>query len=331
MKKLIVLLTALIVIAVTPISMAATVHFDDGRSHLFSIGSNYNYNDVFYLDRYVNNDPGTRLELVSGRYGDFFAYHNAELSSRDCPVGNITAYNNSSIRISGGWVRDINAYNDSHVTINAGSIGGGVSGIYAHDNSVARFSGSFMAVMGVFDFEVSDNAKAYISHGDVSYLRASGNSTTSIQGADIWMALTAEGNATVTMGIASVANSIVASDNSTVTINGGVVENTIDVFDNSTINLHGANLKIDGIDLSYGDRLSDFATLVEYRPDGIIMDYYTGTITGRSGWVDMNSEFKIYNTGAYAGTADIIIIPEPCTLALLGLGILVLRRRKAIA
>lgn len=139
-------------------------------------------------------------------------------------------------------------------------------------------------------------------------------------------------DATVTMTGGTV-DILVANTSSTITVSGGLVTDHLTASNNGTIYLDGSGFEVTDLSgkvtsLSYGDNLSILGTLVENRPDGVILDYYAGTITGiLSDGSVLNSDFYINNLGARAGTADIFIIPEPATLLLFGLGGLVLRRR----
>lgn len=146
-------------------------------------------------------------------------------------------------------------------------------------------------------------------------------------------AIDAFNNATVTMSGGSISFDLVAHDNATITLSGGSVSETIVALINSTIYLDGTDFEVTDLagkttSLSYGDVLSDFGTLAV---DHLGHDYYIGNITGTlaDGFSTLNNTFYISNSGDPAGTANIVIIPEPCTLLLLGLGGLVLCKRKA--
>ena len=135
-------------------------------------------------------------------------------------------------------------------------------------------------------------------------------------------------NSTMTMTGGSIALDLLASDNSIVTVSGGDIGHIIVAFYNSTIYLDGTNFQIDDQTLSYGDKLSDFVPLV-ISSDGT-RDLFKGNITGTlADGTALDNKFYIHNKGIYEGNGDIIIIPEPCSLALLSLGGLLLRRRKA--
>jgi len=174
--------------------------------------------------------------------------------------------------------------------------------------------------------------------GVVTTLVAHNNATISVTGGTAMGNLVATGSSQVSMICGDVGGGISAYRNASVTIAGGMV--TFDMRPdlrtnyNGTIYLEGSDFEVTDLNgnttiLSNGNKLSDFASLVEWRPEGDIWDYYTGTITGTlvNGTI-LNSEFNISNTGFYEGTADIVIIPEPATVMLLGLGSLALLRKR---
>jgi len=118
----------------------------------------------------------------------------------------------------------------------------------------------------------------------------------------------------------SVDGRILAHDNSLVDIMSGIItppdEHTFFAYENSLIRFYGTDFSVDGKSVSYGDSLKDY---VEFNGT-----FYGGTtITGKL--MDGNTisgKFYIYNN------ADMVVIPEPCTLMLLCLGGLIIRKHE---
>ena len=164
-------------------------------------------------------------------------------------------------------------------------------------------------------------------------LEAFGNSSVNISGGSVGNHTHSHDNSSVTISGGSAGINIYASDNSTITMNGGSVGYGLRAYGNGMIYLDGSNFAVTagGVTtaLTIGQSLSIYGTLIE--GDTV---YYTGTITGtlvKGGTLDNTFRIYIYNppNEAYAGTADIVIIPEPCTLSLLALGgVALLRKRR---
>lgn len=130
----------------------------------------------------------------------------------------------------------------------------------------------------------------------------------------------------VTMTGGTIEHWLSANDNAVITMSGGIVNDYLHVMKDGTIYLDGMGFEVNGHALASGDKLSPFGILAT---DFFGADYYTNIITGTlSDGTALDNEFRIYKTAGYAGTADIIIVPEPFTLFFLGLGGLVLRCRR---
>jgi len=163
-----------------------------------------------------------------------------------------------------------------------------------------------------------------VNGADILYVEAWNNSTIDMTGGFIYYGISALGNSKVSISGGDVWD-IQAVQDSEITISGGIF-NSFSAYINGTIKLVGTDFAVDGTPVSAGDKLSDFGTFVENGTQ----DYYTGTITGTlEDGSSLDNTFFIYNTGDYAGTGDIFIVPEPATLTLLGLGGLLFRKRKA--
>jgi len=209
------------------------------------------------------------------------------------------------------WL-DHDTINNPGTRLNVAS-GGSIGRLFAFNNASVTMSGG--TIEG--ELHAVDNATVNMILGSVHDLQA-GN------------------DATITMTGGST-DILAANDNSIVTMSGGLINDIIVAGQDGTMFLEGDGFTVTDLDgnmtsLSYGDKLSNFGTFVEFQPDETFQDYFSGTITGTL--IDdsvLDIEFRIYNTGINSGTADIVIIPEPVTLFLLGLGAMsVLRSRRKI-
>jgi hypothetical protein len=159
---------------------------------------------------------------------------------------------------------------------------------------------------------VSAYATAQIDGGIIGQLAAFGQSQIVINGGTITF-------------VGSPGAGINAWDSATIEVRGGTFDTLVTQFDNhasgigggGTIYLYGDEFSVDGHPLQYGQSLRDYAAIS--GPN------LTGTVTGRllDGSL-FNVPFTIIE-GANGPGGDIIVVPEPCTIALLGLGLPLLR------
>ena len=248
MKKWLVVLFALILLAVNHLAMAnlQEIYLEDGESH--TIDEHIYQNDMVYVDETIANDPGTHINFVDGgQVGLLFAYNKATVNVSGGHAGSLYSYNDAEITMTGGSAWGLNSYNNSEVTMSGGEV----------DNSLAVYN-----------------------------------------------------NASVNMSGGLVRGAFVAYDDTIATLSGGRVLGNIVADDNSIIYLDGSEFALNGFSLVNGARLSNYS-------------FPLGTITGTL--ADGSALDNIYLINTY--TADIIIIPEPCSLVLLSLGGLVLRKK----
>ena len=170
---------------------------------------------------------------------------------------------------------------------------------------------------------------ATISGGEIHSLDAYDNTSVTMLDGIVYN-FRAKRNSTITMTGGRVEYSFRARDNSTTIISGGTIGDYIIAYENAYIYLDGTDFKVDGKIVAPGSRLSNLGTLVEHRSGNSILDYYTGTITGTlADGSFLDNTFNVNKIGVFAGTADIVIIPEPATLLLFGVGGLLLRKRRS--
>jgi len=208
--------------------------------------------------------------------------------------------NNATVTMPGGYCNELKAYDFSSVTITGGAIKGRL--------------------------QAYNNASVTMSDGSIgTIMLARDNTTINMSGGSIRDGIQLSNYATATVTGGTLA-CLAAWDNATVTMTGGSIGVGLGIYNNGTIYLDGTDFQVNGQTLSNGDKLSDYGMFFE-GVEG--WGYYTGTITGTlaDGSV-LDNEFNIYNTGDNAGIGNIIIIPEPCSMVLLGLGGLVLMRKR---
>ena len=248
----------------------------------------------------------------------------------------ISAYNESTMDIS-GHMNVLNTYDNS-----TADISGSLNELHTNGNSIVYIYG-----MGELAGSANDNSTVNVS-GDVGVndFCAYDNSTINVSGncvGDFW----AYDASTVNVFNCNLFGGVIqALNNSTVNVFGGALRylfaldaSTVNIFDGSidylgayggTVNISGGSIDelyaskqifdssviFDGYDFVLGSGLS-------WNIDGETI-LGTGILTGK--WFDGTSWST--NIIAHDTTTTIMAIPEPCTMLLLGLGGLLLRRRK---
>jgi len=110
-------------------------------------------------------------------------------------------------------------------------------------------------------------------------------------------------NSLITISGGSIARRLYIEDNSQAFITGGTIGDIIDVYDNSIVTIEGT-----GFNYPYGAITNS-----------------TGILTGTLANGDLiNNHFYVHDN------ASIVLVPEPATLLLLGLGGLLIRKRRKV-
>jgi hypothetical protein len=228
-------------------------------------------------------------------------YENARLldfsTANVYQTGGITyanVYDEATLNVFGGTVSNlILTNNNSTVNISGGNhgIGGSLPSLfYAKDSSTFNISGG--SVDGVLYADIRSTIN--ISGGSMDYiLFPRDSSTVNITGGEI--------------------STLFAEDSSKVYMSGGSVTSQFCAFERSTA-------IFDGSDFEFAP--DAFGNMLSWDVDGQTI-LGTGILTGK--WFD-DTGFAIKITRNDT-TATIMAIPEPCTLLLLGLGGLALRRK----
>ena len=161
-----------------------------------------------------------------------------------------------------------------------------------------------------------NNSMATINGGSIGELWANDNSTVTFNGGSTGDDLWASGNSTVEVTGGLIGDALSSHDSSMIKLSGGSIGGGLSASGNSIIYLYGSGFSVAGQTLKYGDSLRDYGT---------VGSYITGTITGI-----LQDDSVLNNTFSIptATNADIIVVPEPVSILLFGLGGFLIRRKK---
>jgi len=316
----------LALLAVAPAAQGDMV-FQDGQFHELSGTYSGSVTVRNYFGFWGNLYEPTRVEIPSRAcvWGDTEVYDTSELTVSGGSIrDNLYAYESSQVTVSGGSIWDnLYAYESSQVTVSGGSID---NDLYARDSSQVTVSGgsigrylyayesSQVTVSGgsTHYLHARDSSQVTVSGGSIDGLGAYDSSQVTVSGGSIRDNLYARESSQVTVSGGSIGEDLLAYDSSNVTVSGGTFGGNLDIY--STLTLDGSDFSIDGTTVPLGTYT---------RPDE--RDPAWGVLSGTlaSGETFTNN-FYIYGDG------QLVLTPEPATLALLaagGLGVLLRRRR----
>lgn len=237
------------------------------------------------------------LVTVSTR-ADFILHGNEQFTVNSYHTYGIL-YDTSQVSIvSGGTISSfLDAYDSSTANISSGY----VSSLAAWNSSTVDISGGT-----VRDLSPSDYSKINISGGSITEnFNIFNFSTVDISGGSISYFLGARNSSAVNISGGSVSY-LYTEDNGDVDISGGSVS-SLYAIDSSVVSFHGRNFSISGGLVLDGERVLGLGILSGEWMDG-------------TPWaVDILQN---------ESSVTILVVPEPGTLLLLGIGAVMLRRRR---
>ncbi len=284
-----------ILVAVTVLFLCActafgTIYFDDGLTH----DIDYTINDKVMVD-YGEPAMQTTVSLLD----------NGELNNSTEIYGNsqfnmlggsthswFYTYDESRMSIYEGWMYHFQSYNTSQVNI----FGGTVRCFTTYGNSEVNMSNGVIGTgLSIFTNEYSHLS---ISGGSIQTGRILSYNYSHVD---------------ITGGL--IESNLQTTNRSQINIFGGSISGDLLPYRNSQIQIFGSNFAIDGQPFGYGELISIFGGSFVDEP----VRHLTGTLRN-GGLIDSN--FFIGHD------AKIVLVPEPATVLLLGVGGLLLRRRR---
>jgi len=300
------------------------VEFKDGLTH----DINYSIDDNVWVD-YEAPGMSTTVNLLTGGsvQEDIRGFTDARINVRGGSViGRLQAWESSRVDMSDGSIGvDLSSHNSSQVNISGGSI---EFSLLTYDSSQVGISGGSIGVSLISQ----GLSKVNITGGSIAdYLKSLGESRVDISGGSIGVELFSDDYSKVNISGGSI-GSLYSYDTSRVNISGGAISNDLKSGDfarvdisggsiggnlilnnDSIIRINGSDFSIDGQSVGYGEITSIFRADPPIEP----IRWLTGTLASGE---PINNGFQI------GWDARIILIPEPATIVLLGLGALMLRK-----
>ena len=352
-------MTILVVVAVV---MAAgisfgQVHFNDGKTWEID----YEVDDSVHIDEGdAYAQTRTTLQLIEGGQipwpwnylrvynqgcvsvdgGHVYQLHAHDATTVSMSAGDVTnllAYNSSTVNISGGELFLLEPYDDSSVTVSGGEVRGT---LITRDSSTLHISDG-----NIDSLSIRGDSAVNIAGGELRFISTSPNNNSTIDiSAGHVQSLFTYSNAKVNVS-GGQTDYLQVRDNGVATMSDGKIDE-LDLYDNSTVHISGGSITGD-----WGLRAFDSSTVD--ISGGLIEEIWAEWLTfititghnfelGKGLWLDGD---ELWGTGTLSGqwldgtewsteivrndeTATILLIPEPATVMLLGLGGLALRRRQ---
>jgi hypothetical protein len=154
-----------------------------------------------------------------------------------------------------------------------------------------------------------------ISAGSLGIVTGDGYTQMNISGGSIEHSVNCGGFSQADISGGSILLYIASNDFSQVNLSGGALGGFLDLYGRSRINIFGSDFTVDGQSIRYGELTSILG--------GDRVDEPLRRLTGiLASGEPINNDFRIGNY------AKIVLIPEPATIVLLGLGALSLRKHR---
>lgn len=191
------------------------------------------------------------------------------------------------------------AYEDSIINMS----GGEIDDLVAHNRSLVEvISGEIHTALAVYD-----RGKITFSGGSTGYLRGFDSSEVIVSGGEIGGQLGTYNSSQLTVSGGLIGEHLVVNQDGQVSLSGGSIGGNLLLYKFAVLTIYGSDFAINGTPVDYGEYFAS--------------DYLSGTLTGTLASGDtLNNVFSIEDN------ASIVLVPEPATLLLLGLGTLFFRK-----
>jgi len=284
----------------------ASILYKDGAEH----NVDYGISERLFVFNSPSDDP-TTVNFLVGMVTNLKCqvFDDSVINNYGGALGSyLTAWENSQITVSGGSVDDwFRAYDSSHVTIS----GGYIEDLDAFGSSRITVSAGSIRTLDMWDDAQATVEGGLIEYGLNTYWSSHATVLAGIINLDVKAGMTSQ--ITVLDGL--IGNNLMAESNSHIIVKGGSIVGDIlagnDSYSNSSvITFLGSNFAIDGVPVDFGQYFAG--------------DYASGHITGTLANGDLlDNDFFIYDNASIE-----LVIPEPATFVLFGLGGVALLRKK---